>query len=148
MCSAAIAGRANLPGGMIGLRDKPWRRLGALLTGLGVGLQLVLASLGLLIVAATSDPTDAFGGHALCLASESGAAQPARPAEGTPGAPAHQHLGFCCLWHQLPGVQPVAMLPAQPVAFTYVAAAEPGMAAFTPGPRRGPGNARAPPTLA
>jgi hypothetical protein len=52
------------------------------------------------------------------------------------------------LWHQLPGVQLVAMPPAQPVTFTYVAAAEPGMAAFTPGPRRGPANARAPPTLA
>jgi hypothetical protein len=133
---------------MIGLRDKPWRRLGALLTGLGVGLQLVLASLSLLLVAATTNPTDVFGGHALCLASDSRAAQPARPAEGTPGAPAHQHLGFCCLWHQLRGVQPVAMLPAQPVAFIRVAAAEPGMAAFTPGPRRGPANARAPPTLA
>jgi hypothetical protein len=147
MCSAEIARCANLVGDMIGLRDKPWRRLGALLTGLGVGLQLVLASFGLLLVAATADPTDAFGGHALCLASDSRAAQPTYPAEGTPGAPAHQHLGFCCLWHQLPGVQPVAMLPAQPIAFIRVAA-EPGMAAFTPGPRRGPANARAPPTLA
>jgi len=133
---------------MIGLRDNRWRRLGALLTGLGVGLQLMLASLGLLLVAATADPTDAFGGHALCLASESGTAQPARPSENAPVAPAHHHLGFCCLFHQLPGVQPVAMQSAPPVAFIHVAAAAPGMAAFTPGPRRGPGNARAPPTLA
>jgi hypothetical protein len=124
---------------MIGLRSNTWRRFGASLTGLALGLQLMLSSLGLVIAAASADPADAFGGHALCL---SGSAT--SPAGDTP-APAHNHLGFCCLWHQLPGIEPVAVSVLVPLAFGYVTPSHPGLAAFTPGPRRGPANARAPP---
>jgi hypothetical protein len=130
---------------MIGLRDKSWRRLGASLTGVALGFQLMLSSLGLVIAAASADPADPFAGHALCLAGESGATRPARPADS---APAHAHIGICCLWHQLSGIEPVAMAPAQPVAFAYILRDETGGAPLNPGPQRGPANARAPPTLA
>ncbi len=125
---------------MIGLRSKSWRRLGASLSGLALGLQLMLSSLGPILAAASTSPADAFSGHALCLGSES-------PRSDAPSAPVHAHIGFCCLWHQIPGVQPVAIAVPVPVAFAYVAPVERGMAAFTPGPRRGPANARAPPSL-
>jgi len=128
---------------MIGLRDQSWRRFGAALSGLALGLQLMLSSLGLAMTAAAADPMDAFGGHALCLA---GGLTP--PAGEAPVPPGHSHFAFCCLWHQIPGVQPVAVTAPVPVAFAYIAPIERGMAAFTPGPQRGPANARAPPTLA
>ena len=127
---------------MIGLRDKSWRRFGASLTGLALGLQLMLASFGLVIAAAMADPADAFSGHALCLAA--GGSQPAN----APAAPAHNHVGFCCLLHQISGVQPVAATLPVPLVVAYAAPIERGMAVFTPGPQRGPANARAPPTLA
>ena len=127
---------------MIGLRNQRWRRFGASLTGLALGLQLMLSSFGLVMTAATTEPADAFGGHALCLA---GGATP--PAGEAPTPPANSHFAFCCLWHQLPGLQPVAATAPTPVAFAYVEPFERGLAAFTPGPRRGPANARAPPIL-
>ena len=100
---------------MIGMRDKSWRRFGTALTGLALGLQLMLASFGLVMTAAAAEPADAFGGHALCLAG--GGATP--PAGETPAPPAHNHFAFCCLWHQLPGLQPVAATAPIPVAFAY-----------------------------
>jgi hypothetical protein len=132
---------------MIGSRDRPWRRLGAFLTGLGLGLQLVLSSLGLLLAAAAAEPAATLSGHALCFAGEPVAPQPS-PAGGdsAPAAPAHQHVAFCCLWHQLPGVQPAAALAAQPLDRFRLVSAEPELAAFTPSPAQGPANARAPPT--
>jgi hypothetical protein len=126
---------------MIGLRDRSWQRFGATLTGLALGLQLMLSSLSL-VIAASSDPAEAFAGHALCLAS--GASPPA----DAPAAPAHNHFAFCCLWHQLPGVQPVAIAAPVPTAFAPVARIPAALASFSPGPQRGPANARAPPTLA
>jgi hypothetical protein len=127
---------------MSALRGSTWRRFGASLTGLALGLQLVLSSLSLVIAAASTDPADAFGGHALCLAGGG-----SLPAEDAPAAPAHSHLTFCCLWHQLPAIEPATVSAPAPAAFAYVAPSPRGLAAFTPGPRRGPANARAPPTL-
>jgi hypothetical protein len=103
----------------------------------------MLSSLGLSMTATAADPADAFGGHALCLA---GGATP--PAGETPAPPSHSRFAFCCLWHQLPRLQPVPATAPVPVAFVYVASSQPHLAAFIPGPRRGPVNARAPPTLA
>jgi hypothetical protein len=102
----------------------------------------MLSSFGLVMTAAATQPADAFGGHALCLA---GGGTP--PAGEVPAQPAHSHFAFCCLWHQLPGLQPVAATAPIPVAFAYVEPSERGPAAFIPGPQRGPANARAPPTL-
>jgi len=75
----------------------------------------------------------------LCLGGET-------PRSDAPSAPVHNHVGFCCLWHQSPGVQPIAVTVPVPVAFSYVAAAERGATTFTPGPQRGPASARAPPS--
>ena len=126
---------------MIGLRNKSWRRFGASLTGLALGLQLMLSSLGL-VIAASADPAQPFAGHALCVAGG-----PASPADA-PSVPTHNHFGFCCLWHQISGIQPAAATVPIPIAFAYVVPSERGLAAFIPGPQRGPANARAPPTLA
>ena len=126
---------------MIGMRDKSWRRFGAALTGLALSLQLMLSSLGL-VNAASADPPAAFSGHALCLAG--GGNQPV----DAPAVPVHNHAGFCCLWHQISGVEPVAAALPVPIVVAYAAPIERDIAAFTPGPRRGPANARAPPTLA
>jgi DUF2946 family protein len=134
----------SYPGsGMICFRDTHWQRFGATLTGLALSLQLLLSSLSLVIAAPGVNAADAFGGHALCLA---GGAAP--PAEDTPAAPTQPHLTFCCLWHQLPGIEPAAISPPLPVAFAPIAPNQPSLAAFIPGPRRGPANARAPPTPA
>jgi len=124
------------------MRDRFWRRFGTSLTGLALGLQLMLSSFGLAMTAAVVEPADAFGGHALCLA---GGATP--PPGEAPAPPAHNHFAFCCLWHQLPGLQPVAATVPAPVTFAYIKPSERRLAAFTPGPRRGPANARAPPIL-
>ena len=127
---------------MIGRRDKVLRRLGASLTGFALALQLVLSSCSLVIAAPPADPTGAFPDHALCLA---GGTTP--PAENIPATPAQAHLTFCCLWHQLPGIEPATISPPLPVAFVPFTASPPRLAAFTPGPRHGPANARAPPRL-
>jgi hypothetical protein len=133
---------------MIGLRDKSWRRLGASLAGLALYLQLAFASWGMLSVAAPGEPGDALAGHALCLAASGGAATPAAPSDGAPVAPAHDHLASCCLFHSLPGITPQAALPPQPLVYAGVAHHARGGDAIVPGPRHGPANARAPPTLA
>ncbi len=127
---------------MTGFRNKSWRRLGATLSGLAL-VQLMLSSLGLAMAGAAPEPADAFGGHALCLA---GGANP--PAGEAPAPPAHNHFSFCCPWHQPPGIQPAAIAPSLPIAFSPITPAQPGLAALVPGPRRGPANARAPPTRA
>ena len=80
---------------------------------------------------------------------QSGAAQPAAPADNAPVAPAHDHGALCCLWHTLPGVAPQAALAPLPVAYAARRApTSPATPPFIPGPRRGPANARAPPPLA
>ena len=129
------------------MRNKAWRRFGASLAGLALYLQLALAGWGTLALAPEADPTDPFGGHALCLAA-GGAAQPAAPADQAPTAPTHDHTAFCCLWHSLPGVEPMAALAPQPIAYASIARGGRDDAPFIPGPRRSPANARAPPTLA
>jgi hypothetical protein len=128
---------------MIVARERIWQRFGAALTGLALGLQVMLSSLGLVIASAAIDPADPLAGHALCLAGESDAPQPARPA-----APPHHHFAFCCLFHQLPAIESTAPSTPQSVAYLRIDAGEPGYVAFNPGPRYHPGNARAPPTLA
>jgi hypothetical protein len=100
------------------------------------------------VLPAQAGPSDAFGGHALCLAGESGTPQPAAPADNAPTVPAHEHTAFCCLWHTLPGVAPQAALAPHPVLYATVAHDETGDTTAIPGPHRGPANARAPPTLA
>jgi hypothetical protein len=125
---------------MIGLRDKTWRRFGASLTGLALGLQLMLSSLGL-VIAASVDPAEALAGHALCVAG--GAPSPA----DAPSVPAHNHGGLCCLWHQISGIQPATTATPIPVTFAYIAPIPEIVASFSPGPQRGPVNARAPPIL-
>ena len=132
---------------MIALRDKPGKIFGAGLAGLALYLQLVFASWGMLALASPGEPADALGGHALCLAAESGAPHPATPAGDQPTAPAHDHLAFCCLWHSLPGVTPQAALLPQPVAYAAVGHDEPRDPALIPGSPHGSANARAPPAL-
>jgi hypothetical protein len=132
---------------MIALRDRPAKIFGATLAGLALYLQFVFASGGMLALTAPGEPADALGGHALCLAAESGAPQPAAPTGDQPAAPAHDHLAFCCLWHSIPGVTPQAALLPQPVAYANIGHDEPGNLPFIPGPPRGPANARAPPAL-
>jgi hypothetical protein len=134
---------------MFAAHHKPWRRLGASLAGIALYLQLAFASWGMLALAAAVDASDAFAGHALCLAAtQDGAAQPAQPADNAPSAPAHHHTAFCCLWHQLAWVQPATVQTPQPVAYARVARSQSGDTPFISGPQRGPGNARAPPILA
>lgn len=133
---------------MIRLRDKSWRRVGASLAGLALYLQLAFASLGMLAATAPAGPADALAEHALCLAAQDGAAQPSAPADPAPAAPTHDHGAFCCLWHSLPGVQSVAAAVPLPVAYARLARLDAGETAFIPRPRRGPANARAPPTIA
>jgi hypothetical protein len=132
---------------MIALRDKSWRRFGASLAGLALYLQLAFASLGALALATPADPGDSFGEHALCLAAQAGSPQPAAPTDQGPSAPAHHHAAFCCLWHQLPGVPPVAFLAPQPAVYAGLIHGEPSATPFIPGRPHGPANARAPPTL-
>ena len=129
---------------MIGLRDKSRRRIGASFAGLALGLQVMLSSLGLLFVA-NAAPSDALGGHALCLAGANGTTQPTAPG---PAAPRHEHTGFCCLWHHLPSLQPTVSQAPQPVAYARIAIGGHRLAAFAADPRHRPANARAPPTLA
>lgn len=130
---------------MIARRDRFRRRLGATLSGFALGLQLMLSSIGMVLAAAV-DPGAPFGDHALCLAGGAGERQ-AGPSGGAPLAPAHPHIGLCCLWHQLPGVA-AAPAQVQPVRYVRTAAIAALPAAFAPGPQTGPANAREPPTLA
>jgi hypothetical protein len=145
---SSIAGRDIVAIDMTGRRHRSWRRVGAGVSGLALAFQLMLSSLSLVIAAAPANPLTALNSHALCLSDDATAPQPAPPAGGVPAAPAHDHVAFCCLWHQIPGLQPIAALPAQPAAYVHAIAVSPGMAAFNPGPRYDPANARAPPTLA
>jgi hypothetical protein len=132
---------------MIALRDKPVKIFGATLAGLALYLQFVFAGWGMLVLATPGEPADALSGHALCLAAESGAPQPAAPTGNAPATPAHDHLAFCCLWHSMPGVAPQAALLPRPVVYAAIGHDEPGDPALIPGPSHGPANARAPPAL-
>ncbi|HZK92376.1 MAG TPA: hypothetical protein VFC56_19730 [Stellaceae bacterium] len=128
------------------MRDRHWRRFGAALAGVALYVQLAVAGGGMLALATQGDPGDVLGGHALCLAAPDGAAQPAAPVP-SPAAPTHDHGAVCCLWHSLPGIQPLAAAAPLPVAYADIDRGSIGDAPFTGGPRRGPANARAPPTL-
>jgi hypothetical protein len=129
------------------LRRNVWGRFGAALAGTALTLQLAFASWGMLLTAsaATADP---FAGHALCLAGLDGATLPAIPADRAPAAPIHDHATLCCLWHPLPALQASPLLTPEPVAFAAIGSGDRSEIPFLPGPRRGPANARAPPTLA
>ena len=130
---------------MMGLRDIRLRRLGAALAGAALYVQLAVVGFGLPLVA-SQQPADGFGEHALCLA-DAGAAPPASPADSGPAAPAHEHGIFCCLWHSPAAVAPQAALLPQPVAYAATECRTPSLHVFVPGPRRGPLNPRAPPSL-
>lgn len=132
---------------MIRLRDLRIGQFAVGLAVLAVYLQLALASWGMLVLAVAGAPTDALGGHALCLGGTSGDTQPTAPANGIPAAPVHDHFAFCCLWHSIPGVAPQASLLPRPVVYAAIGHDEPRDPALIPGPPRGPANARAPPTL-
>jgi hypothetical protein len=133
---------------MIGLRDKSFRRVTALVVGLALYLQLAFASGGMLAAGAPAGSADTLAEHALCLAGEGGTPQPTAPADNAPAVPAHDHAAFCCLWHQLPSVAPQAAAAPVPVPYATVAHDPTGDTAPIPGPHRGPANARAPPALA
>jgi hypothetical protein len=128
------------------LRDNPVRRLSAALAGLALYLQLAFAGPGMLTHVAPPDAVGALAEHALCLASESGTKP--QPANNAPTLPGHDHTLFCCLWHPLPGVAPQTAAAPLPVAYATVAHGELGSLPIISGPSHGPGNARAPPTLA
>ena len=93
---------------MMSLRRSRIGRFGASLAGLALGVQLLIASWGLVLLA-PADPADPFSEHALCLAGDDGKATPSRPAQP---APAHVHDGLCCLGHVPPGLQPSAAVGA------------------------------------
>lgn len=132
---------------MIRLRDSSWRRFGASLAGVALYLQLAFASWGVLALASTGGPSDAFGGHALCLAAQDGGTQQPTAPAGAPAAPLHDHGAFCCLWHPLPAIQALTAETTLPVAYAEITLGDFSSAWFIAGPRREPRNARAPPTL-
>jgi hypothetical protein len=131
---------------MIALRHRAWKRAGAGLAGLAIAFQLMLSTLGPTIAAGPAEPIDALAGHALCLSGQP-ARQPAVPTHDSP-APARDHFAFCCLWHQLPGVEPLAAQPVQPAVYASLSEAPHFRQSFIPSHRRGPLRARAPPSLA
>jgi hypothetical protein len=130
---------------MIGLRNRHWRHLGAVLGGAALYLQLVFAGWGMLAMAMPDAAADTPAAHAFCFAGQPAGA-PAKPADA-PAAPGHDHAGFCCLWHPLPGVQPPAALTPLPVVYTTPCAAEPAAAPGLVAPQDGPVQARAPPSV-
>jgi hypothetical protein len=132
---------------MIGLRQRYWKRFGAALGGLALGVQLVLATAGLVIAAAAA-PDDSLGIHALCLAGDGAANRPTQPVGDAPATPVHAHDALCCLWHHVPSVPSVASLPTQPVAYVVITAIGARGAPILSGLGYGPNNARAPPTPA
>ncbi len=126
------------------MRDRSLRRLGTVLAGLGLYLQLAFAGFAALTLAAPADPVEALAGHALCLAGDPNA--PA-PGDSGPAAPKHDHFAFCCLWHAPPGLTAQAARAPLPVAYAAVAPVVAPAATLPPGPHHSPANARAPPTV-
>jgi hypothetical protein len=122
------------------------RRFGASLAVFALYLQLAFATCN--TFAASGGPQDAFAEHALCLSAATVSAQPASSHDQAPTAPEHHHTAFCCLWHQLPCLQPVAVRALGHVVLATITHDGPGDTSFRPGPQRGPGNARDPPILA
>src|SRR5215472_9700510 len=119
---------------MIALRDKPWWRFGAVLAGLAIYLQLALAGLAGVPLAAGSAATDGLAEHALCLAGASDQRQQP-PGDPAPVAPAHDHTLFCCLWHSPAAPAPDAAHIPVPVAYVVAAPQESGGPSLAPGPR-------------
>ena len=129
---------------MHALRDSSVRGLTAVIAALALYLQLAFAGPGMLTLGASSDSAGLLAEHALCLAG--GGGQP-QPADNAPAAPAHDHGTFCCLWHPLPGVTPLAAAAPLPVSYASIAQSEPGIATLISELRHRPANARAPPIL-
>lgn len=130
------------------MRDKRARRLGALVAGFALYVQLVFAGAGAPVLETADAPLDTLGAHALCLAAErSDAPQPADSAPVNPATPAHDHSLVCCLWHSLAGVAPLAAPPPLPIRYASVVPPLPSAAPLIPAPRHSPVNARAPPIL-
>jgi len=125
--------------------NRLWRWLGALPAALALGAQLAFASWGLVLLGAASDPLNAFDPHALCRAADEGSSD--APDHQTPAGSTHKHLGFCCLAHQLAGVQPVLAHVSEPVGYVLIACEEPEPDLFTTAPLYDPGKARAPPPV-
>lgn len=119
------------------------RRVGMLLAGLALYLQLALASSGILASATPASPADAFGGHALCLAGGNNIAPPA-PDVPVP-TPPHDHGALCCLWHALLGVAPHAVPAPVPVAYSAIAHSDGRPTVLQTRPSRTPVEPRAPP---
>lgn len=124
-------------------RRKAWRRFGASLAGVALVLQLALASWGAALGFAAA-PANEFGEHALCLAGSR--APPDQPGGQVPANPAHDHDAFCCFWHPLPALQPIAAATPVPVVYATVSLALADAGSVFGLPHR-PANARAPPDL-
>ncbi len=131
---------------MHALRDSSVSRLTAAIAGLALYLQLAFGGPGMLALGDPGDPVAALAEHALCLAAQTENHQ--QPGDNSPAVPVHDHGLFCCLWHPLPYVTPLAAQATLPVAYAIVALAERNASALISGPHRGPANARAPPALA
>jgi len=102
---------------MIGLRRPLLTQFGASLAGLALSLQVMLAGTGLALRPSSADRlVDAFGEHALCLAAGGTTAPSPVPERGPSDRTDHQ-VGFCCLWHAVPAIQPTALLLPQPVVY-------------------------------
>jgi hypothetical protein len=134
---------------MISLRRPFWREFGASLAGLALCVQLLLASAGLLVYPpATGGPADIFGEHALCLASTGAPAQAPAPAgDQSPDGTTHLHVGFCCLWHLVPAIQPTAPPALQPVVYARIVRAGRSDELAVANRWQSPHNARAPPLI-
>ncbi|MBV9551420.1 MAG: hypothetical protein JO032_01385 [Alphaproteobacteria bacterium] len=126
------------------LRDKTWRRFGALFAGFALYLQLALAGSGVLALTAGAPAGDLVANHALCLAE--GGAQPVPPADAPP-PPAHDHSITCCLWHPLPALTALPEAAPHAVRYTDLGGLPPHNEAVIAELHQAPANARAPPSL-
>jgi hypothetical protein len=133
---------------MAGRFNRLWRWLAALPAALAVLAQLAFASWGLVLLDAASGPVDGFDPHALCRAADKSSSNPGAPGQQAPAGSTHTHLAFCCLGHQLPGVERVLAQICEPVGYVPIARVETKLALFITVAPQGPAKARAPPTLA
>ena len=106
------------------------------------------ASTGLLLRSlSTNGLVDAFGAHVLCLA-PGGATTPGPVGDQFPdGPPAHHDIGFCCLWHPVPAIQPAALLAPQPIVYGSIIRTERTDEPTNARAWQSPHNARAPPLI-
>ena len=123
------------------------RWLGILPAALSLVLQLALGCCGTIAPDVTGDLPTGLDEHALCRATAESSSHSGAPGQQVPVGPAHEHLAFCCLGHQLPAVAPVLVHAHAPIGYALIARDEPEHEAFIPAPLYHPGKARAPPTL-